>query len=142
MPEATKPLINALRRSIVRLQAGERYEWGHVGRCNCGHLAQSICGLDDRKILSHFGEHLGEWTELAKDYCDVSGLEVEQLVESLAGVGFGLDDIRHLEFLDDDRVLKHLPDERRHLQRNERADVILYMETLANLLEDEMKRAA
>ena len=53
-------LAFALRRTADRLADGARYEWGHVGRCNCGHVAQTLTDLDDRQILRIFGQDLGE----------------------------------------------------------------------------------
>jgi hypothetical protein len=41
MARATPELIAALRNTIDRLSGDTIYAWGHMGMCNCGHLAQS-----------------------------------------------------------------------------------------------------
>ena len=42
MARPSRRLIDALRATARRLEDGARYEWGHMGRCNCGHLAQTL----------------------------------------------------------------------------------------------------
>ena len=66
------------------------------------------------------------------------------LVAMVCGVvviqqGFQLEDIHHLEYLSDKRVLNALPNGFRYLQRNNRYDVALYMRTWAALLELALK---
>jgi hypothetical protein len=138
MPRPTRALVNALRQSADRLRTGAPYEWGHVGRCNCGHLVQSVCELTDREIFRSFGRELDEWSEHAHDYCELTGLPVEGIFASLHEVGFSRDDVRLLEWLEDPAVLSRLPEGRRHLRRNDRDDVVLYMDTLAGVLEEQL----
>jgi hypothetical protein len=138
MPRANRQLINVLHVSANRLAGGSRYEWGHVGRCNCGHLVQSVSQKTDVEIFRCFGQDLDEWTEHANDYCASTGRPVDELFEELGAIGFDRDDVRHLEYLSDRRVLKKLPAGRCHLRRNHRADVVLYMKTMAELLEEEL----
>ena len=40
MAKATPVLIEALRKTAKKLEKGARYQWGHMGCCNCGNLAQ------------------------------------------------------------------------------------------------------
>lgn len=138
MARATKPLIDALRQSAERIATGNRYEWGHVGRCNCGHLVQSISRKTDTEIMRSFGPQLDEWTEHANDYCALTGTPIDDLFADLEAVGFFRDDVQHLEYLTDRTVLKRLPQDRKHLKRNRRDDVVLYMTTMAELLEEEL----
>ena len=138
MARPTLPLIDALRKSASRLQEGARYEWGHVGRCNCGHLVQTVAKTSDAEIFRSFEGVLDEWTEHANEYCASTGQSVEHMFDQLAAVGFERQDIRHLEYLSDKRVLKRLPLDRRALRRNARADVVLYLSTMADLLEEEL----
>ena len=50
MAHPKSELIDALRRTIDRLSGDTTYWWGHMGMCNCGHLAQSITGLTEREM--------------------------------------------------------------------------------------------
>lgn len=138
MAKATKQLIDALRKSAAGLSAGEKYEWGHVGRCNCGHLVQHVSSKSSSEIIKSFGPQLDEWTEHANDYCGITGLPVQALFDDLESVGFYADDVRNLEYLVDKAVLNRLPAGKRHLQHNNRNDVALYMKTLAELLDEEL----
>jgi len=47
-------------------------------------------------------------------------------------------DVHHIEYLTDRAVLRALPGGFRWLKKNVRADVILYFETFANLLEEQV----
>ena len=138
MAKATRQLVEALRTSANRIQAGERYEWGHVGRCNCGHLVQSVTGKTSSEIINSFGPALDEWTEHANDYCGTTGLPVQEMFDDLAAIGFYAEDVRNLEYLNDKDVLRHPDLKNRHLERNDRDDVALYMNTLAEVLEAEL----
>ena len=128
-------LILALRETADRLSAGAKYEWGHMGRCNCGHLVQTITDLSDREIAQAANHQLGEWTEHANDYCEGTGSSVDALFGTLHEMGFGYQDVIHLENLSDKSVLNRLDGERRYLRRNEVGDVVVYMRTLADYLE-------
>ena len=132
-----KKLINALQIAIRQLKAGAPYEWGHVGRCNCGHLVQALVGISAGEIYRNFGQELDEWSEHSRDYCGVSGTPVEVLFDQLHAVGFSAEDIHHLEYLSDPKVLRALPGGFRHLRRNSRDDLTLYMETLVVLIAQE-----
>ena len=138
MAESKTNLIGALRQTAARLAGGARYEWGHMGRCNCGHLVQTLTDMSDVEIVRSIDNQLDEWTEHAKDYCEGTGAGVEDLFRTLAGVGFGHEDVMRLEYLSDPRVLRSLPGDRRHLRRNDVKDVTLYMETMADVLETEL----
>ena len=131
-------LVYALRSAAKKLKSGAKYEWGHVGRCNCGHLVQELCGIDDGEIYRYFGQELDEWSEHAIDYCSITGKPVEKLYDDLLALGFSRRDIQHLENLSDKRVTRILSEEIPFLERNNREHVVRYMETLASLLEGEL----
>ncbi len=137
MAESKPELINALRTTAERLAAGAKYEWGHMGRCNCGHLVQTLTGMTDYEIVKSIDFQLDEWSEHAQDYCVHSGHKVENLFTTLAHLGFGRADVIHLENLSDSRVLNRLDGESRYLQRNRAEDAVRYMWALADLLEEE-----
>ena len=69
MPRPNPDLIQALQETADRLDSGARYEWGHMGRCNCGHLVQTVTSLTDLEIVDRVSGQLDEWTEHARAYC-------------------------------------------------------------------------
>lgn len=134
----TIELIDALRNTATRLRNGAAYAWGNHGACNCGNLLQVITDLSKEEILTYAHSGIGEWTELAEDYCGVTNAPVSLLLKKLQDTGLTPTDIHHLEYLDDRLVLNALPGGFRWLKRNQREDVILYFETFAQLLEDQL----
>jgi hypothetical protein len=133
MPNSNPELIGALRETAKRLEGGAKYEWGHMGRCNCGHLVQTLTTMSSYEIVKSIDFQLDEWTEHAKDYCEGTGHKVDDLFLTLQQ-----QDVIHLENLSDGRVLDQLVGGRRYLQRNKVEDAILYMNTMADVLEDEL----
>ena len=131
-------LIGALRQAAKNLESGALYAWGNHGACNCGHLLQVVTHLSKEEILRHAHTGIGEWTEIAEDYCDVSQAPAYLLIAKLEAIGLTPTDIHCLEYLKDRSVLERLPGGFRWLQKNVRADVILYFNTFAQLLEDKL----
>jgi hypothetical protein len=138
MPQSNLDLIDTLRETAARLANGARYEWGHMGRCNCGHLVQTVTNMTDYEIVKTIDFELDEWTEHAQDYCEGSGHKVDDLFIILQNVGFSYQDVIHLENLSDQKVLDRLEGGRRYLRRNSVEDVTLYMSTMADLLEEDL----
>lgn len=131
-------LIAALRTIADRLRNGVPYAWGNHGACNCGNLLQVMTDLTKEEIVTYAHSGIGEWTELAEDYCGITNAPVGLLLRKLQDAGLTPTDIHHLEYLDDRQVLNALPGGFRWLKRNQREDVILYFETFAQLLEDQL----
>ena len=131
-------LIAALRETARRLKNGAPYAWGNHGTCNCGNLLQVITKLDKDEILHYAQTGVGEWTELAEDYCVVSNAPIALLISRLMEKGLTPTDIHNIEYLQDKEVLEHLPGGFRWLKRNQRDDVVVYLDTFANLLEDKL----
>ena len=138
MANPTSELIEALRESASRLRDGVIYAWGNHGACNCGQLVQVVGKLTREEILSYTKTGIGEWTELAEDYCSITDAPVNLLIGKLQEIGLTPSDIHHLEYLNDRKVLNCLPGGFRWLVRNVREDVVVYFETFANMLEDEL----
>ncbi|MEM9017218.1 MAG: hypothetical protein AAGC68_09390 [Verrucomicrobiota bacterium] len=134
IPNST--LIEALREAADRISAGARYEWGHLARCNCGHLVQSLTRMTDVQISQAVDHQLDEWTEHAKAFCPNSGRSVDDLFLTLEKSGMSRKDVIHLENLTDPRVLSRIGANVR-LRKNQREDVVLYMNAFADLLEEE-----
>lgn len=137
MPLRPPDLIHALRETAQRLDDGARYEWGHMGRCNCGHLVQTLTRMTDREIVASIDHRLDEWSEHAVEYCEGTDTPVDALFEALLQVGFTPDDVRRLEYLSDRRVLRRLGDDGRRLRHNDPADAARYMNALADVLEED-----
>lgn len=131
-------LIEALRNTALRLRNGAHYAWGNHGACNCGNLLQVVTKYSKEDILRFAHSGIGEWTELAVDYCSITGAPVDMMISSLQDIGLTPTDIHNIEYLEDKEVLQHLPGGFRWLQRNVREDVILYFETFAILLGEKL----
>lgn len=135
MQNRGKILISALRSAAKRLESkGTRYQWGHMGQCNVGHLLQSLMGVEDFEIVRYVNFEMEEWSEFANDYCDTSKQNVDDIFNNLEKFGFDRKDVIHLENLSDRKVLENLPGGFRYLHRNQREDVIEYFRSLADIL--------
>jgi hypothetical protein len=138
MAHPTFELIHALRETATRLRNGAQYSWGHHGACNCGNLLQVITRLDAGEIRRYAHTAVGEWTELAQEFCPATGAPVNYIITQLEQLGLTPTDIHHIEYLTDREVLNHLPGGFRWLKRNKKEDTILYFETFANVLEEKL----
>lgn len=137
MGSATHALIDALRSTAARLRAGAPYRWTHQGACNCGHLAQTVTRLSKAEIHRIALEKAGDWAAHAIDYCPGSGYPIDHVISSMLALGLTTEEIAHLERLSDPKVLARVPGGSRELDFRARDDVVLYMETWADLLSDE-----
>ncbi len=139
MAHANAELINALRRTAEKLAKGATYQWGHMGSCNCGNLAQELTKLTKAEIHQFAMQGRGDWREQVEEFCPTSGLPMDLLIADLLNYGLTTSDLQNLERLSDKKVLDRIPVEKRYeLRHNVRADVVLYMNEWARLLEDEL----
>jgi hypothetical protein len=138
MARPTPELINALRRTARKLQDGAPYQWGHMGGCNCGNLAQELTKLSKDQIHSYAMQRYGDWNEQVEDYCQTSKMPIDLVINEMLTAGLMLEDLKHLEKLNDRQVLLRLPIEQRYLKHNVRDDVVTYMNVWADLLEDQL----
>jgi hypothetical protein len=128
----SKSLVDALHVVAERLEQGAPYQWGHMGQCNCGHLAQVITRKTAAQIhQSAIARHTGEWSEYANDYCGRTGALIDDVFEALLEAGLSRQDVIHLENLSDPEVLALVG---RPLQRHDRDDAIAYTRALARRL--------
>ena len=139
MAQPTLPVIQALRDTAGRLATQAPYQWGHMGSCNCGHLAQTITQLTKAEIHARAMQRYGDWERQIIDYCPTSGLPIDQTIDEMLALGFSRSDLSHLERLSDPGILAAIPFERRDaLRHNQRDDVVLYLHTWADVLEGDL----
>jgi hypothetical protein len=135
--EKAKLLAVALRKTAARLRTGVAYQWGHMGQCNCGHLAQTLCGWSAAEIhRSALLQGTGEWTEHAYDYCSGSGALIDDVVDQLLAAGLSRDDIADVENLSNRQVLTAM--KVGMLERNNRDHAIAYFDAWADLLDPKL----
>ena len=139
MAQRTLPVIQALRDTAQRLATQAPYQWGHMGSCNCGHLAQTVTKLTKAEIHTRAMQRYGDWERQLLDYCPTSGLPIDETIDEMLALGFSRSDLTHLERLSDPTIRAVIPFERRNaLRHNQRDDVVLYLRTWAGLLENEL----
>jgi hypothetical protein len=138
MAKASIAVIQALRKTVENLEKGATYQWGHMGSCNCGNLAQVITNLDKAEIHKSAMRRHGDWNEQLVDYCPTSGLPIDHIIDEMLVFGFSREDLAHLEKLSDPIILRSLPAEQKYLKHNLKSDVILYLKTWGIVLEEEL----
>jgi hypothetical protein len=130
-------LIRALRVTAGRLAGDTTYQWGHMGMCNCGHLAQAITGLTPAEIHSSAMVRFGDWEQQANDYCPTSGQLIDHVLAAMFAIGLHRDDVKNLKKLADHDVVRRMG---RYPRHNRREDVVDYMRTWASLLEESVNQ--
>jgi hypothetical protein len=133
MAKLSLDIINVLRLTAVQIEKSENYQWGHMGACNCGFLAQQVTHLTKSEIHQRALQSHGDWNEQLNDYCPTSGLSFDNVITQLLDYGFDIDDLKQLENLGNKEVRIELPGIQ--LRRNVKKDVILYLQTWAGLME-------
>lgn len=141
MARATIELVRALRVTAERLSSDTSYQWGHMGACNCGHLAQTITRRSKREIHESAMVREGDWEQQAHDYCPTSGHCIDDIITELIAAGMSIHDIGHLEKLSDPEVLARMPEGLRAPRHNVREHVVVYMATWADMLEERVPPA-
>ena len=138
MSRVSVELIDAVRKTIVKLKKGAPYQWGHMGSCNCGNLAQELIQLTKEEIHRYAMEKSGDWNDQLIDYCPDSGYPMDLMIGKMLEKGLKINDLRHLEKLSDPNILRNLPSSKsRNLEKNKLSDVILYFETWLEMLENQ-----
>jgi hypothetical protein len=136
MAKVDAGVIQVLRATAQQLEKSMLYQWGHMGSCNCGFLAQQVTRLNKAEIHSRAMQRYGDWNDQLNDYCPTSGLPFDDIIGELLRAGFAIEDLKHLEKLSDPEILNALP--ARPLTHNIREDVVVYLRTWADLLERKM----
>ncbi|AYA38773.1 hypothetical protein D3Y59_03665 [Hymenobacter oligotrophus] len=139
MATCSLSVIENLRATAQRLATQAPYQWGHMGSCNCGHLAQTITHLSKAEIHARALQRYGDWDQQLRDYCPTSGLPIDETIDEMLAAGFTRSDLAHLERLSDPAIRAAITLERRNaLRHNMRDDVVLYLRTWAQLLEEQL----
>ena len=139
MAYASHTLVDALRATAAKLSRGEAiYRWTHMGACNCGHLAQHVTCLSAAEIRRLSQDKAGEWADQAMEYCPTSGVPMDHVLGELLGIGLEPEDIGYLERLSDKRVLRRLPLGARYLDFRSKGDVVRYLRTWADWLDEQL----
>jgi hypothetical protein len=138
MAKPTLQIIRVLRVAANELEGSPNYQWGHMGSCNCGFLAQVVTHFTKDEIHRRAMLGCGDWSEQLRDYCPMSGRPFDEIITELLALGFDPDDLRHLERLSDPSVVRQFPEEGRKLLHNDKADAVRYMKVWAGLLEEEL----
>ncbi|SDD23779.1 hypothetical protein SAMN04488104_102057 [Algoriphagus faecimaris] len=131
-------LIAAIERTAQKLKEGAAYQWGHMGACNCGNLAQELTFLSKAEIHRYAMERSGDWNDQILEFCPTSGYPIDLIIDKMLDYGLTLEDLGHLERLSSPIVLQALPIETRNrLNQNRKEDVILYLQVWAKVLRDQ-----
>jgi len=133
-------IIHTLRKTAQRLATGAHYDWSHHGSCNCGHLVQTVTSLPKEEIHARALEKAGDWGEKVLDYCPTSDFPIDHIISTMLEMGFTRADLYHLERLSSPKVLERIPEACKPLQRNRREHLVLYLNTWANLVEEELRQ--
>ena len=170
MAAASNQLIVALRQTAARLARKETtYQWASFAHCNCGHLAQTITGLDPADIQRRAMRREGDWGGQARnviplkfpefDYgdrpaldegawepenvgaCQVTGRPLDDVLDQMYALGLQPADVGHLERLSDPVVRRRLGNNTGYFPHHRRENVVAYLEAWANVLEDELAAA-
>lgn len=137
MAKPSEHLIEAFRKTIYKLKHNAPYQWGHMGACNCGNLAQELTKLSKGEIHSFAMQKSGDWNDQLVDHCPTSGYPMDLMISRMIEAGLTIDELKHLETLSDQRILEKIPFERRmKMKKNSKEDVILYMETWLGIIEE------
>lgn len=139
MAKANIGLIQALRQAARKLKNGARYQWGHMGSCNCGHLAQELTRMSPADIHAYaLRTRTGDWADQTSEFCATSNLPMDLVISDMLAAGLTRKDLQNLERLSDTTIISEISEEKKPLRHNFRDDVVIYLNTWANILERDL----
>lgn len=138
MARANIKLIKAIRTAAHQIKNGSNYQWGHMGGCNCGHLAQELTTYSKREIHEYAMRKSGDWTDQVADYCSTSAMPMDEIISSMMSSGLERKDMIELERLKNHEVRRYMGESGINLRHNKKEDVVSYMLAWADLLEEQM----
>ncbi|SMG29500.1 hypothetical protein SAMN05661096_01854 [Marivirga sericea] len=131
-------LIKAIKTAARKIQEGTHYQWGHMGGCNCGHLAQELTPYSKREIHEYAMRKSGDWTDQVEDYCSTSAMPMDEIISSMMDSGLERKDMMELERLRNQEVRRCMGKAGMTLSHNSKEDVVDYMFAWAELLEEKL----
>ncbi|BDC98806.1 hypothetical protein [Persicobacter psychrovividus] len=143
MARSNLALVDCIRKAAKNIEQSENYQWGHMGGCNCGHLAQEITKLSAKEIHTYAlaNRTEGDWSEQTAAYCPTSGYPMDMVISLMLDKGLDVTDLKHLEKLTDPKVLRAMAPVLMYPKHNRKNDVVLYMRTWADIMENELLRS-
>lgn len=138
MARANFKLINAIRKAANKIENGSDYQWGHMGGCNCGHLAQELTPFTKREIHEYAMRKSGDWTDQVQDYCSTSQMPMDEIISTMMESGLERKDMVELERLKNHEVRLFMGEIGKSLSHNKKQDVVNYMKAWAEMLEIKM----
>ncbi|MFZ1863324.1 MAG: hypothetical protein WAU39_03790 [Polyangiales bacterium] len=165
MAYPSRELVGVLRQTAARLTRDDvTYRWSSFAHCNCGHLAQTITGMDPAEIQRRAMRREGDWGGQARDSvvrpspefdfgdrpaldegawepddvgaCQVTGAPLDEVLAKMYALGLTPDDVGHLERLSDPQVRRRLGNNTTHFPHHRRENVVRYLHAWADLLEE------
>lgn len=130
--------MKAIRTAAKKIQEGTHYQWGHMGGCNCGHLAQELTPYSKREIHEYAMRKSGDWTDQVEDYCSTSAMPMDEIISSMMDSGLERKDMIDLERLKNQEVRRFMGERGIKLSHNIKQDVVDYMFAWADLLEEKL----
>lgn len=125
-------LIKALRETVLDLELNRKeYDWMKVNSCNCGILAQNICGMDDDTLTAN--RDIGAWSLV----CKSTGENMSVVMKKMLSVGLTLQNIIDLEKLSSPEILKEASLNTWGVAMDNKELVIRYMKAWIRILERE-----
>lgn len=131
-------LASALDKAAEKMLNSDTYQWGHMGACNCGFLAQELTGKTREELHELAMMKSGDWNDQLNDYCSTSGLPMDEVISRMELAGLHITSLQSLERLSDERILKLVPNNRKPLSYNKREDAALYMKSWAKVIREEV----
>jgi hypothetical protein len=97
-----------------------------------------LISLSKEEIHRYAMSKSGDWNEQLNDYCPTSGYPMDLMIGKLVEKGLSIEELKHLEKLSDPKILAYIPLPRRNqLAKNNIHDLIFYLETWLELLENQ-----
>lgn len=136
MAIANPKFIASIDKTALYLSKGAQFQWGHMGSCNCGNLAQELTKLSKAEIHSSAMQRYGDWNDQILEFCPSSGYPMDLMIQKMIDSNLTLEDLSHLEKLSDPEIRALFQKQREDIGKNSREDVVLYIQNWAKLLRE------
>ena len=140
-------LITALRTTATALENDTfYYDWTHTHSCNCGSLLCALTGKSVAEFSKDIPPHIdgkdtcATWSDLAGQYCPITGIPTQELFRQIMGFGLTAKDLVNLEYLDDAAVVARIDTKR--IQETSKVKPGLFRRKIPTKLDYENKRHA